>query len=87
MWIPVVVMMTCSCLSYIDRQALTVISPMILRDTGLSATAYTGVGAVFSIVYMIANPIWGAWIDYVGLRVGMLLAVGIWTVASAPTHG
>jgi MFS transporter, ACS family, hexuronate transporter len=83
MWVPVVVMMTCSCLSYIDRQALTVISPMILRDTGLSATACTGVGAVFSIVYMIANPLWGAWIDYIGLRVGMLLAVGIWTLASA----
>jgi ACS family hexuronate transporter-like MFS transporter len=83
MWVPVVAMMTCSCLSYIDRQALTVISPMILRDTGLSAAAYTGVGAVFSIVYMVANPIWGAWIDYIGLRVGMLLAVGIWTVASA----
>jgi ACS family hexuronate transporter-like MFS transporter len=83
MWVPVAVMMTCSCLSYIDRQALTVISPMILKDTGLSATAYTAVGAVFSIVYMIANPLWGSWIDYVGLRAGMLLAVGVWTVASA----
>jgi MFS transporter, ACS family, hexuronate transporter len=83
MWVPVAVMMTCSCLSYVDRQALTVISPMILKDTGLSATAYTGVGAVFSIVYMIANPLWGAWIDYVGLRVGMFLAVGVWTLASA----
>jgi MFS transporter, ACS family, aldohexuronate transporter len=83
MWVPVVAMMTCSCLSYIDRQALTVISPMILHDTGLSATAYTAVGAVFSIVYMAANPLWGAWIDYIGLRAGMLLAVGIWTLASA----
>src|ERR1700689_490104 len=82
MWVPVVAMMTCSCLSYIDRQALTVISPMILRDTGLSAAAYTGVGAVFSIVYMIANPLWGAWMGAIGLRVGMFLAVGIWTGAS-----
>src|SRR5579863_2313411 len=83
MWVPVVVVMTASCLSYIDRQALAVISPMILKDTGLSAASYADAISVFSIVYMIANPLWGSLIDYIGLRVGMLLAVGIWTLASA----
>jgi ACS family hexuronate transporter-like MFS transporter len=82
-WIPVVAMMTCSCLSYVDRQALAVISPMILQDTGLSASSYAYAVSVFSIVYMVANPLWGAWLDYIGLRAGMLLAVGIWTLASA----
>jgi len=83
MWVPVVVMMTCSWLSYIDRQALAVISPMILQDTGLSAASYADAVSVFSIVYMIANPLWGSLLDYVGLRIGMLAAVGIWTLASA----
>src|SRR5580698_397882 len=83
MWVPVVVVMTASCLSYIDRQALTVISPMILRDTGLSATDYGDAISVFSIAYMVANPLWGSLIDYIGLRIGMLLAVGVWTLASA----
>jgi MFS transporter, ACS family, hexuronate transporter len=83
MWVPVAVMMTCSLLSYIDRQALAVISPMILQDTGLSAASYADAVSVFSIVYMIANPLWGSLLDYVGLRIGMLAAVGIWTFASA----
>src|SRR6202046_365380 len=83
MWVPVVVMMSCSWLSYVDRQALAVISPMILKDTGLSASSYADSISVFSIVYMIANPLWGSLLDYVGLRVGMLAAVGIWTLASA----
>src|SRR5579872_1767303 len=82
MWVPVVVMLTCSLLSYIDRQALAVISPMILKDTGLSAESYADAISVFSIVYMIANPLWGSLLDYVGLRAGMLAAVGIWTIAS-----
>jgi ACS family hexuronate transporter-like MFS transporter len=82
-WVPVVAMMTCSCLSYIDRQALAVISPMILQDTGLSASSFAYALSIFSIVYMAANPLWGAWLDYIGLRAGMLLAVGIWTLASA----
>jgi len=83
MWIPVLVMMSCSLLSYIDRQALVVISPMILKDTGLSIAAYGEAITVFSIVYMFANPVWGSLIDYLGLRIGMLAAVGVWTLASA----
>jgi MFS transporter, ACS family, hexuronate transporter len=83
MWVPVLVMMTCSWLSYIDRQALAVISPMILKDTGLTAQAYGDAVSAFSIAYMIGNPLWGSLLDYVGLRLGMLVAVGIWTVASA----
>ncbi|HEY4710352.1 MAG TPA: MFS transporter [Candidatus Acidoferrales bacterium] len=82
-WVPVFVVMTASCLSYIDRQALAVISPMILRDTHLSAASYADAISVFSIAYMVANPLWGSLIDYIGLRVGMLLAVGVWTLASA----
>ncbi len=83
MWVPVIVMMTCSWLSYIDRQALAVISPMILKDTGLSAADYANAVSAFSIAYMIGNPLWGSLLDYVGLRLGMIVAVGIWSVASA----
>jgi ACS family hexuronate transporter-like MFS transporter len=82
-WIPVLLMMTCSWLSYIDRQALAVISPMILKDTGLTVSDYSNVVSAFSIAYMIGNPLWGSLLDYMGLRLGMLLAVGIWTIASA----
>src|SRR5580658_3299372 len=83
MWVPVLVMMTCSWLSYIDRQALAVISPMVLKDTGLTAGDYADAVSAFSIAYMIGNPLWGSLLDFVGLRLGMLIAVGIWTVASA----
>jgi ACS family hexuronate transporter-like MFS transporter len=82
MWIAPGVMMLCTLLAYIDRQTLAVLSPTILRDTGLSAEAYAEAVTAFSIAYMIANPLWGSVLDYVGLRAGMLAAVAIWTVAS-----
>ena len=75
-------MMACSWLSYMDRQILAVLSPTILQDTGLNAQSYGAIVSAFSIVYMFANPIWGALLDYVGLRKGMLSAVAIWTAAS-----
>ena len=81
-WVACVAMMLCSWLSYVDRQILAVLSPMILRDTGLTAQSYGEVVSVFSIAYMIANPLWGSILDYVGMRIGMLAAVAVWTVAS-----
>lgn len=83
LWVPVLVMMTCSWLSYIDRQAFSVLSPTITRDTGLSAGGYADAVFGFSIAYMIGNLVWGSLLDFVGLRLGMLIAVGLWTAASA----
>lgn len=82
MWIAPGVMMLCTLLAYIDRQTLAVLSPMILKDTGLSAENYGEALSAFSVAYMIANPLWGSILDYVGLRLGMFVAVSIWTLAS-----
>lgn len=75
--------MLCSWLSYVDRQILAVLSPTILHDVHLNAQSYGEIVAFFSIAYMIANPLWGAMLDYVGLRLGMMVAVAIWSIASA----
>ena len=82
MWVASAVIMLCSFLSYVDRQVLAVLSPLILRDTGLSVQAYAGAVSAFSFAYMIANPLWGSILDRIGLRIGMLAAVAIWTAAS-----
>jgi ACS family hexuronate transporter-like MFS transporter len=83
MWTASGAMMICSWLSYVDRQILAVLSPVILADTGLSAQGYSTVVAAFSAAYMIANPLWGSVLDYIGLRAGMLAAVAVWSAASA----
>ena len=83
MWVCCFALMFCSWLSYVDRQVLAVLSPVILHDVGLTAQSYGELVAAFSIAYMIANPLWGSILDFVGLRKGMLAAVTIWTLASA----
>jgi len=82
MWIPSFAMMASSLLSYIDRQTLAVLSPTILRDTHLSDSAYANAMAAFSVLYMIGNPIFGSFLDFVGLRKGMFLAVSLRAIAS-----
>jgi len=76
-------MMLVSTISYIDRNTLALLIPTIQRETGLSAEGYGYVVSAFSVAYMIGNPVWGVFLDRVELRLGMSLAVGLWSLASA----
>lgn len=82
-WLASFLMMLCSLISYIDRQTLAVLAPTIMRETRLTTQDYGFAISAFSIVYMLGNPIWGGILDRIGLRAGMLIAVGIWSLASA----
>lgn len=76
-------MMLVSTISYIDRNTLALLIPTIQRETGLTAEQYGWIVSAFSVAYMIGNPVWGALLDRIGLRLGMILAVTIWSFASA----
>src|SRR5687768_1900653 len=81
-WVPCVGMALCSWLAFVDRQVLTILTPTIMRDTGLSAQNFADASAFFFLAYTLGNPVWGSVLDYFGLRVGMLIAVAVWTGAS-----
>jgi ACS family hexuronate transporter-like MFS transporter len=76
-------MLLVSLISYIDRNTLALLAPTILKETGLSGQQYGFVISAFSVAYMIGNPLWGRWLDRFGLRLGMILAVAVWSLASA----
>ncbi len=83
MWVPCLGMALCSWLSFVDRQVLTILSPTIIRETGLTNQNFTDAASFFFLAYTVGNPVWGSVLDRVGLRIGMLLAVAVWTGASA----
>jgi MFS transporter, ACS family, hexuronate transporter len=76
-------MLLVSLISYIDRNTLALLAPTILKETGLSAEQYGYVISAFSIAYMLSNPLWGRWLDRFGVRLGMVVAVTVWSLASA----
>jgi MFS transporter, ACS family, hexuronate transporter len=87
MWVAPTTMMLCTLLGYIDRQVLAALSPTILADTGMTAADYGLAVSAFSVTYMIMNPVFGSFLDHIGLRRGMAIAVLIWTVASVSHAG
>src|SRR6266853_2000154 len=86
MWVPCMAMAACSWLSFFHRQILSVLAPTILAETGLDARQFASISSYFFVAYFIGNPLWGSVLDYIGLRAGMLIGVGVWTVASV-SHG
>jgi len=83
MWVPCIGMALCSWLAFVDRQVIAVLSPTIMAETGMSAQEFGRLVTFFFVAYTVGNPLWGSVLDYVGLRAGMLVAVAIWTAASA----
>jgi ACS family hexuronate transporter-like MFS transporter len=71
-----------SLISYIDRNTLALLAPTILKETGLNNEQYGWIISSFSVMYMVGNPLWGTLLDRIGVRTGMLGAVGFWTLAS-----
>ena len=70
-------------LSYVDRQALSVLAPTITRALGISDVGYGWLGAAFSAAYLAGGPLAGMWIDRVGARRGLLGAVVAWSGVAA----
>jgi MFS transporter, ACS family, hexuronate transporter len=82
LWTPCVAMLLLSFISLVDRSILGILSPVMLRELHLSAGQYGTAILVFSICYMVANPIWGLMMDRVGLFAATGLAVALWSLAS-----
>jgi ACS family hexuronate transporter-like MFS transporter len=69
-------------LSYFDRQVLSVLAPTITSDLHMDNVAYSWVVFAFILGYSVMFSAGGWLIDQVGTRVGLAVAVGIWSLAS-----
>ncbi len=69
--------------SYVDRQAMAVLAPTLTRALHMSEAQFGWVGAAFSIAYLVGAPLGGRFIQRVGARDGLILAVLAWSLVSA----
>lgn len=79
-------------LSQFERQTLSALAPTVTRALHFSEVQYGLLAAAFSIAYIVSAPIAARIMDGVGARIGMMVAVGVWSVAAglhalAPSFG
>jgi len=84
-WIAIAIFVLATSLSFLDRQVLAALAPVLKQEFHLSNEGYGWVVAAFSLAYAVAAPPMGLLIDRVGLNRGVSLAVGLWSLAGVST--
>lgn len=72
-------------LSFLDRQLLAAVAPTLKTEFELSNAQYGQLISGFYLLYAITTPLTGLFIDRVGLRIGISVAVVVWSLAGAAT--
>lgn len=70
-------------INYIDRQIIGVLKPVIEDDLGWNEVDYGNIVTAFQASYAIGLLVVGRWLDRVGTRKGMAIAIGLWSLAAA----
>jgi len=69
-------------LNYLDRQTLSIVAPLMLRDLGVSLTGYTQAVNAFLVAYGLMYVGSGVILDRAGARAGLAIFVGFWSLFS-----
>ncbi len=68
-------------INYIDRQTLSILSPLLRSNFSLTNTDYSNIVNAFLVTYTIMYACGGRIMDWLGTRVGMALHVAWWSIA------
>src|SRR3712207_355796 len=69
-------------INYVDRQALSVLLPILRTEMNLSSAEYGAIATVFMLAYTVGQLPGGMWIDKVGTRLGFGVFVFVWSIAA-----
>jgi ACS family hexuronate transporter-like MFS transporter len=69
-------------INYIDRQVLGILAPDLQRIIGWSESQYGYIVTAFQTAYAVGLLLFGRFIDKYGTRVGYVVAISVWSVAS-----
>ncbi len=79
-WLVCGLLFAAGALSYVDRQVLSVLKPMLQGLYGWSETGYADIAFWFQAAYGLGYIAFGRIVDRFGARWGYALAVSLWTV-------
>jgi len=88
-WWVIVLIALATVINYIDRQSLSVLWPDIVQDLFPDESAlerkqiYANISIIFVFSYAFGQAIFGKIFDWVGTRLGFVLAIGVWSIATA----
>ena len=85
-WLICGLLFFCITINYIDRQIISVLKPTLEKQFGWGQTDYGNIVFAFQCAYAVGLLGVGAIIDRIGVKLGLFIAVLIWSLAAA-AHG
>jgi len=88
-WWVITLIALATVINYIDRSALSVLWPDIVEELFPDESAlerkqiYANISMVFILSYAFGQAIFGKIFDWLGTRVGFVLSIGVWSLATA----
>ncbi len=82
-WHMVALFFLATAISYIDRQTLAVVAPILRDEFGLSNFGYARIVFAFLLAYTFMQPVNGWLVDRLGTRRGFALIMVWWSAAAA----
>jgi ACS family hexuronate transporter-like MFS transporter len=72
-------------ISYIDRQTVSIVAPLIAKEFHLNNEQIGRILAAFLFAYTFGQLIAGRFLDWAGARIGLSISIGVWSLANALT--
>src|SRR5580704_12037620 len=69
-------------INYVDRQTMGVLNPILKREIGWDDAGFGWINFGFSLAYAIGFGFVGPFLDRVGVRIGLIWAVLVWSIAA-----
>lgn len=85
-WVVCALLFFATTINYIDRQLLGILAPTLQTEIGWNEIEYANIVTSFQCAYAIGLLGFGWLIDRIGSRIGLIMAVLVWSIASA-AHG
>lgn len=82
-WIIATLLFLATLLNYLDRQVLALVSPVLRIHFSLSAAQYARLLNAFLLGYTVMQVLAGWFVDRLGARKGLMLAMAWWSLAGA----
>jgi len=81
-WYVVAMLFAATAISYIDRQNLSVLAPLIRDELEISNSGYAQIVSAFLLAYTVMQAVTGWFIDKVGTRRGFAIIMAWWSLAA-----
>ena len=69
-------------ISYVDRQVLGILAPLLQKDIGWNEIEYGSLITAFTAAYALGLLFFGPFVDKVGTKIGYTVSIFIWSVAA-----